>query len=82
MTDKKKKWLWFCLVVLPLICSRSADAISKKNVIRILVKQNKLFHNNSVASTVFRSIGWGDNKGTDSISGCCEWTLRNMFRFY
>ena len=45
MTDKKKKWLWFCLVVLPLICSRSADAISKKNVIRILVKQNKLFHN-------------------------------------
>lgn len=44
MTDKKKKWLWFCLVVLPLICSRSADAISKKNVIRILVKQNKLYH--------------------------------------
>ena len=59
MTDKKKKWLWFCLVVLPLICSRSADAISKKNVIRILVKQNKLFHNKcqgseSLASSLSR----------------------------
>lgn len=76
MTDKKKKWLWFCLVVLPLICSRSADAISKKNVIRILVKQNKLFHNNSVASTVFRSIGWGITKGltvlADAVSGLYE----------
>ena len=80
MTDKKKKWLWFCLVVLPLICSRSADAISKKNVIRILVKQNKLFHNNSVASTVFRSIGWGITKGLTAIDlliedeSVTEWT--------
>ena len=43
MTDKKKKWLWFCLVVLPLICSRSADAISKKNVIRILLSRINFF---------------------------------------
>lgn len=74
MTDKKKKWLWFsCFVVLPLISCRSADAISKKNVIRILVKQSTLFHNNSVAATVFRSIGWGITKGltvlADAVSG-------------